>query len=482
VARRVEPAVVNINTEEVVKVTRRQRTPRSPQNPQNPQNPPDRNGDQREGLEDFFNRLPFFNAPDMPDQFTRNSLGSGVIVDPKGYIITNNHVVEGASKIRVSLQAGEEYTAKVIASDPLSDIAVIKIDGGGKTFPAARIGDARAMKVGDWVLAIGSPFGLEQTVTAGIVSATGRVFPEAQGGGSTAMLFNDYLQTDAAINPGNSGGPLVNMNGEVVGINTFISTTTRSSAGVGFAVPSHTFVNAYNQIIEKGKVTRGWLGVNMNFGMPFTPAMARYFGVKEGKGVLITGLSDEGGKAAETGPAAKAGIKAEDVVVELDGKKIASVQDLRLAVASTPPGRTVRVKLVRFGAEKTVEVTVGERRLEEQEARNPRGGFSFEEKEEETKPEIGLEFNDLPAQAAREAGISGGAVVTSVKAGSLAEEAALKEQDVIVAANGKPIAVARDLFTIIRDLRSGDAAVLKILRFGAGGGQPATYYTSITKP
>ena len=164
-------------------------------------------------MEDFFRRF-FNNNPNMPEQYTRRSLGSGVIVDPKGYIITNNHVVESATRVKVSLQGGQEFTAKVIAGDPLSDIAVIKIEQN-KDFPYAKIGDAKAAKVGDWVLAIGSPFGLEQTVTAGIVSATGRVFPDPTGS-TMATLFNDYLQTDAAINPGNSGGPLVNMSGEVI--------------------------------------------------------------------------------------------------------------------------------------------------------------------------------------------------------------------------------------------------------------------------
>src|SRR5206468_11129150 len=195
----------------------------------------------------------------------------------------------------------------------LSDIAVIKIDGA-KEFPYARIGAAKSMKVGDWVLAIGSRFGLDQTVTAGIISATGRVFPEPASE-SPSLRFNDYLQTDAAIKPGNSGGPLVSMNGEVVGINTFISTTTRANAGVGFAVPSHIFVNAYNQIADKGKVTRGYLGENMNL-QPFTPAMARFFGVKQGGGDLITGLSDDSGKDSDEGPAAHPGMKPEDVVVE----------------------------------------------------------------------------------------------------------------------------------------------------------------------
>jgi serine protease Do len=468
VAKLVEPAVVNINTEEVVRVNRR-----SPRN-----NAP---GD--DPMEDFFHR--FFNNPNMPnqpEQFTRRSLGSGVIVDPKGYIITNNHVVESASKIKVNVDGGKEYSAKVIATDPLSDIAVIKIEDQGD-FPFVKVGDAKRMKVGDWVLAVGSPFGLDQTVTAGIISATGRVFDS--GGGS--MLFNDYLQTDAAINPGNSGGPLVNMNGEVVGINSFISTSSRSNAGVGFAVPSHIFVNVYNQILEKGKFTRGWLGVNMNT-LPFTPEMAHYFGVKQGGGVLITGLSDEKGDASETGPAAKAGIKAEDVITEFDGKKIMTVQDLRLSVANTPPGRKVPVKLVRQGAEKALDVTVAERLLEARD--QDQGSLSFEDKEEQAKPEIGLSFDNVPQRMAQELDISGGALVLSVKPGSLAEDAGLEGQeqggaDIIVAANGKKITVAQDLLTIVKNLRVGEPVILKFIRVSrsqTGRVVPSTFYTSITKP
>lgn len=472
VARLVEPAVVNINTEAVVKrQTKRRETPERPE--------------REDPMEDFFRR--FFNNPNLPDNYTRQSLGSGVIVDPKGYIITNSHVVEGATKIKVSLKEGQQYTAQIIAADSLSDIAVIKIEGT-KELPFAKIGNAKALKVGDWVLAIGSPFGLEQTVTAGIISATGRVFPDASTAATTAMLFNDYLQTDAAINPGNSGGPLVNMNGEIVGINTFIQTTGRSNAGVGFAVPAHIFVNAYNQIMDKGKVTRGYIGVSMNT-FPFTPAMAQFFGVKQGAGVLITGLSDDSGKVADRGPAAQAGMKPEDVVVEFDSKKILSVQDLRLAVANTPPGRKAKVRVVRHGEEKELEVAVAERRLEDQEGE--KGAFSFEEKEEQPKPEIGLRFDTVPAQLAQELKISGGAIVEEVKPGSLAEEAGLAspdqgwETDIIVSANGKPISAAQDLFNLIKNLKTGETAVLKFLRVRRSAGassSAATFYTSITKP
>jgi len=277
------------------------------------------------------------------------------------------------------------------------------------------------------------------------------------------------------------------MNGEVIGINSFISTGGRSNpanAGVGFAVPSHIFVDVYNQILERGKVSRGWLGVNMNAGFPFTPAMADYFGVRQGSGVLITGLNDEKGNPSDTGPAARAGIKAEDVIIDFDGKKIMTVQDLRLAVANTMPGRKVNVKAVRFGTIKDFSVTVAERTLEENQTQQ--GGFSFEEKPE-SKPEIGMTIDNVPPQTARELNITGGAMVISVNPGSLAEEAGLRPRDqtgfdVIVAAGGKKIEVYQDMVNILKDLKSGQSTVLKILRFTAGSTTPSTYYTSLTKP
>ncbi len=473
VAKRTEPAVVNINTEEVVKVSRRRTTP----------------GDgQGEAPDDMFHRflpnLPNM-IPQMPEQFTRQSLGSGIIVDSKGYIITNHHVVDHATKIKVSIPGGKEYTAKVVGSDELSDIAVIKIDGD-KEFPVARIGDAKAMRVGDWVLAIGSPFGLDQTVTAGIISTTGRVFDlrDAQ----YNMLFNDYLQTDAAINPGNSGGPLVNMSGEVVGINSFISTRAQQNAGVGFAVPSHIFVNVYNQIVDKGKVQRGWLGVTMNT-LPFTEPMAKYFGVKQGGGVLITGLTNEDGDPAETGPAAVAGIKPEDVVIAFGGKAIFTVQDFRMTVANTPPGQKVQVKVIRHGEEKTFQVAVAERTIEAASAAKEKGGFSLEEKQEEVKPEIGLKVDDVTPDLAKSLPAPGGALVVSVSPGSLAEEAGLTGQDqgaadVIVQANGKKITSALDLLNVVKGLKSGDAVVVRFYRLQRGqkGIVASTFFTSLTKP
>ncbi len=469
-ANRVEPSVVNINTEEIV--TNRGQGLFQDNDPEDPMG---------ELYRRFFGRP----MPQMPEEQLRRSLGSGVIVDPKGYIMTNNHVVEGATKIKVSVPGGEEYTAKVIGSDPISDIAIIKITGK-KDFAYARIGNSKNVKVGDWVIAIGSPFGLEQSVTAGIISATGRTFEDGSGP-SIGAQFNDYLQTDAAINRGNSGGPLVNMNAEVVGINSFISTPTGASAGVGFAVPSHLFVKIYNQILQTGKVSRGWVGVSMN-SQPFTPEMAKFFGVKQGSGVLITQLSDEKGKTAETGPAAKAGVKPEDVVVEFDGKKITNNQDFRMAVADTPPGKQVKIKVVRQGQERNLDITVAERKLEEPE----KAQYSFEEKEEKPKTEIGLSFDTIPGNLMESLNISGGAYVVSVKPGSLADDAGLtgSEQggsgDVIVAANGKPINNPQDLLGIVKNLKSGEGVVLKFLRI-VGQDESRNFvsipnYTSIIKP
>ena len=476
VSKSVSPAVVNIDVEEIVSGQRGQG-----------------------GFAAPFDLGPlerFFGSPGAPSQMPdrmMQSLGSGVIVDSKGYIITNNHVIESATKIKVSVgDSHEEYIASVIGSDPVADIAVIKIEGS-RPFPYAKIGNSQSMKVGDWVVAIGSPFGMEQTVTAGIISATGRTFSSASLSEGPSV-FNDYLQTDAAINRGNSGGPLVNMSGEVVGINSFISTGSSfssGSAGIGFAVPSHVFVNIYNQILETGRFTRGWIGVSMNSPFPFTPALAEHFGVKQGTGVLVTQLVDEAGKSSDTaGPAAKAGIRPEDVIVEFDGSKIKDVQDFRMAVANTIPGKAVKVKVVRHGEEKVFDVVLAERKdreLERQQGRN--GGYSFEDEKAKPRAEIGLEFDNVPPRLARSMEISGGAHITSVKVGSLAEEAGLAGQDqrgasgdVIVAANGKPVTNRDDLLNIVRGVNSGDPIVIKFLRYYQDDNSTSLFYTSLIKP
>ena len=466
VTNSVSPAVVNINTEEIVSG--------------------------RQGGGAPFDLAPFerfFGSPAVPSPAPDRrvqSLGSGVIVDPKGYIITNNHVIENATKIRVTVgdDNSEEYIARVIGADSTGDIAVIKIEGSAP-FPYAKIGNSQSMKVGDWVVAIGSPFGLEQTVTAGIISATGRTFNEGQ------LAFNDYLQTDASINSGNSGGPLVNMSGEVVGINSFISTGSSfnsGSAGIGFAVPSHVFVKIYNQILETGRFARGWIGITMN-NYPFTPALAEFFGVKQGTGVLVTGLVDESAKPSDTaGPAAKAGIRPEDVIVEFDGAKIKDIQDFRMAVANTIPGKTVKVKIVRYGEEKVFDAVLAERTIDEasrQQGRND--GYSFEE--QKPKAEIGIDFDVVPQRLARAMNITGGAQITSVKPGSLADDAGFRGQpqrggngEVIVAINGKPVNTPNDLLDIVKEVKTGDAIVFKFLRYAQETNETSVSFTSLIKP
>lgn len=456
VANRAKPAVVNINTESTAS-----------------------DSDSSEMFRRFFDWP--FDLPQGPQ--LRRSLGSGVLVDPKGYIITNNHVVEGATKIKVRLMGGEEYTASFIGSDPISDIAVIKITRE-TPFPYAKIGNSRNMSVGDWVIAIGSPFELEQTVTAGIISAIGRTFENGSGPSNYSYL-NDYLQTDASINRGNSGGPLLNMNAEVVGINSFISTPSGANAGVGFSVPSHLFTRVYNQILQSGKVSRGFVGVLMN--PTFTPAMAKFFGVKQGSGVLITSLSNDEGDASGPGPAEKAGVQPEDVVIEFDGKKIMSRQDFVFAVAECPPGKNTKMKVVRGGQEKVLQITVGERHFKELEETK----YAFDESDTKAKPELGLTIDTIPSRVVKMSNVSEGAYVFSVKPGSLAYDAGLSEGgqsgpgDIIVAVNGKPVTSPQDLSDYVKSLKSGDSMVLKFMRPVRQSGTKLEFgplYTSLVKP
>ena len=350
IARQLEPSVVNINTETTLKNPHKRMMPGAPPDDQNPGG-----GDEDNPFQDFFNRF-FGGQPGGGGQgggqfggqgdMRERSLGSGVIVDPKGYILTNNHVVDKADKIRVNLMGDPEtvtYTATVIGTDAETDLAVIKIDAK-KPLPAAKLGNSDAMNVGDWVLAIGSPFGLNETVTAGIVSAIGRnIVPNRQ--------FESFIQTDAAINPGNSGGPLVNMNGEIIGINTAIYTSGGGYQGVGFAMPSNTVVNVYNQLIGPDhKVSRGSIGVQFN-AVP-NPAVARVYGVNSG--VTIASITPNG-------PAEKAGLKTGDTIVSVNGKPVKNGDELVAEISSLKPGTQAKLGYIRAGKEQTVEVTIADR-------------------------------------------------------------------------------------------------------------------------
>ncbi len=483
VVEQVRPAVVNISTTAVIRS--RQRTQRGAPG----EDPRNFFGDQ------FWERFFGPQAPQAPQDRKANSLGSGVIVDAEGYILTNDHVIatvrnrdggqQIADKIEVTLYNGETYVARVVGEDPESDLAVLKIDAT-KPLPFAKVGSTSKMQVGDWVLAIGDPFGVGQTVTSGIVSATGRVVPNSS-------IFGDYIQTDAAINPGNSGGPLVNMSGEIVGINSFIFTRSGGSQGVGFAIPSSVFVNSYNQIITKGKIERGWLGVSMNI-YEMTSEMARYFGVsgedsagiKDGDGVLVTQLIDEKGEPGEDGPAYKAGVRSGDVIVKFGKREIETIHDLRSAVANTPPGEKQSVIVVRKGVVQDLAVVLAERTLEQQ-ARSEDEGLSFEErrKEERTK-EIGLEFETLKQQDADKMGLEDeqGVRILEVAVGSLADDAGLRAGQVITHVNGDPVQTAQDLYNGINSMSSNQGVILRIVWVNPQDSQrrKAIAYTSFIKP
>ena len=482
VAGIIEPAVVNISTQSIIETSGRQ----------NPH---------PEALRDFFGDEfweRFFGGPNGgPTRQKRDSLGSGVIVDEKGYILTNYHVTAPiperngsarrlADRIDVQLQNGSTYEAKIVGVDPESDLAVLKIDAK-KPLPYAKIGDSAALQVGDWVIAVGSPFGFQQTVTAGIVSATKRVVPGTQS-------FGDYIQTDAAINPGNSGGPLVNLKGEVIGINSFITTRTGQFAGIGFAIPSVVFLNSYNQLITEGKIQRGWLGVSMNQ-LPMTPELAQFFGVagkdaqgiKDGDGVLVTQLIGEDGQPSDSGPAAEAGIRPEDVIVKFGDHEIEDLWDLRTAVANTAPGKTVPVILVRKGQVIHADVRLAERMIEEKQ-RAENEGLSFEdEPEEQEKPkEIGLEFQTLTSKDAadRSLGDEKGVLILAVTPGSLADDAGLDTDTIVTHVNGKAVQTAQGFKDAVTSVPSGQGVVLRVVysRQTQRGAQKFVDFTSFVKP
>ena len=435
---------------------------------------------QPDGFRDFFgdqfNR--FFDQ--QPREQKVVSGGSGVIVDSTGYILTNHHVVAQGEKITVKLADGQTYQAAIVGQDRASDLAVLKVDAED-SLPYAKVGDSSRLGVGDWVIAIGSPFGLDQTVTVGIVSAAERVVQTG--------IFGYYIQTDASINRGNSGGPLVNMRGEVVGINTFISSTSGAHQGVGFAVPSTVFVNSYNQLIDKGKIERGWLGVSMNL-LPLDEVTADYFGVsgsdsnglRDGDGVLVTQLIDEEGNAAETGPAYRAGVRPEDVIVSFANREIESIWDLRVAVANTPPGESVPLVVVRHGEVLRLEVQLDERTIETHRQEEDEGVHLDERKARNRDKEIGLEVRTLTRNDRDRLDLDDerGVLILDVTAGSLGDNAGLRKGQVITHINGKAVNSVGDLQDIIQTLPTGAGIVVRLIAFQ--GRDRSIVYTSFSKP
>jgi serine protease Do len=369
------------------------------------------------------------NAPERRQQ----GVGSGFIMSKEGYILTNNHVVEDADQIKVKLAGGKEFDGKVVGRDPKTDLALVKI--AGDDLQPLKLGNSDDLKVGNWVVAVGSPFGLEQTVTAGIVSAKGRVI----GSGP----YDNFIQTDASINPGNSGGPLINLQGEVVGINTAI---IASGQGIGFAIPINMAKEIAPQLQKRGHVTRGLLGVAIQ---DVTPELAKSLGLKESKGALVS-------QVVPGGPADKAGIEQGDVIVNFDGKTVGDSKDLPRIVASMPVGKTVTVKLLRDGKEVERQAKVGE--MEEENtsaaAKSP------------IHPSLGVTVQNLTPQIARELGLkkSAGVVVTGVEPGSPAAEAMIQVGDVIQAVNRKPVKDVDDFVKIVEKAKGGGSLLLLVHR------------------
>ena len=374
----------------------------------------------------------------------QHGLGSGVIVTKDGYILTNNHVVDGAEEVKVTLQDSRDFTAKVIGRDPKSDVAVIKIDA--KDLPTVPMADSDKVQVGDIVLAIGNPFGVGQTVTTGIVSATGR-------GDLGIEDYEDFIQTDAAINPGNSGGALVDVEGRLIGINTAIFSRTGGNQGIGFAVPSGLARNVMDSLIKDGHVIRGYLGVMIQ---DVTPALAKEFKLKDASGALI-------GDVVAKGPADKAGFKDGDVVLEFNGKKVIDSRRLRLAVGETKPGTTVPVKLLRDGASKTVEVTVQALPGTEDLAKNN----TPDDKDNGTLNGVGV--TDLDQQSREQLKVPNhikGVVVTEVQPDSPAAEAGLKQGDIIQEINKHPVKTAEEAIRLTEHSKDK----VSLLRIWSKGG------------
>jgi serine protease Do len=409
--------------------------------------------------------LDFFHSPHR----RRHGEGSGVLVDAAGYILTNNHVIDEAATIRVRLYDGRTFTPRKIGVDSETDLAVLKIMDAAP-FPYAKIGDSDALKVGDWVLAIGSPFGLEQSVTAGIISAKDRTTegPNAN--------FQQFLQTDAAINPGNSGGPLVNLRGEVVGINSQISTSTGVYNGVGFAIPASIAVGIYNQLVTRGKVERGWLGIMLD---EVRPEIARVYGLAEPRGALI---HDVVGKES---PAGQAGLRSADVIIEYDGHPVRDQRHLTRLVAATEIGRTVPVKIMRDGHELTVQVKIAPRRSFDS-PKPSDDAFDNQEpaRHRRRRAELGLKLAPLSSQVASglNLDVSQGVLVSEVEEGSLASELGLQPQDVILRFNRQPIRSLEQLQDSIKDLRAGDDIVLEVIGPRRKLGQPGRTVLSMVVP
>ena len=468
-AKKLEPSVVYITADFTQKV--------AAENPhkRGDQQTPDSGDDGMDLFRHFFRGGPTGDLPQRP--FRQEQSGTGFVVDKNGYIITNNHVIAKVDHIKVKLHNGDtgEYRARVVGFDSETDLAVIKIDPRGPLVPVT-IGNSDAVQVGDWAVAIGSPFGLDASVTAGIVSALGRDI----GGG--AMQLQRFIQTDAAINPGNSGGPLLNIRGEVIGVNTMIATQSGGYQGIGFALPINMVARVYNDVIRTGRVTRGSIGVQWQKA-DNKPELFRALGSKPG--VLVNVVKKDG-------PADKAGIKVEDIITAMNGTPVKDGDDLVARVADTPIGTSVSLTVDRDGKTMDFKVTIMDRAEVWAEVLkdDPRFENSRPDPDEPGKPEttqqykFGMKLHALTDAERTAMGLEGkgGLVIRSVDPGSFAEDIGLFEKDVILAINRKPVSTVEDVIKIQSSLKAGDAVAFHVMRATPGVRGHAPQWTSFFVP
>ncbi len=429
IAKKQNPAVVNIST----KTKRKSRAPRPQRDPRAP-------GGQ-DPFQDFYDK--FFGDRDR-DRKPRSGMGSGFIIDKDGHILTNNHVIDGADEIVVLIQDGnngeKEYSAKLVGTDSKTDIALIKLDlkkEDRKNFPTLSLGDSDKLEVGEWVVAIGNPFGLSHTVTVGVVSAKERNI----GSGP----YDEFIQTDASINPGNSGGPLMNIKGEVIGINTaIISGNTGGNVGIGFAIPINVAKGILKELKEKGTVTRGWLGVMIQ---KITPDLAESFKLDRTEGALV-------GDVIPNSPAEKAGIKRGDVIVKFDRQEVRTMEALPKIVGSTPPGKAVKVEVIRDGKKKVLDVTIAV--------------LKDEKVKVAALDPLGIQVQDITPDIAQSLKLEGveGVLISDVTPGEAGEEAGLKRGDIITEVKRNKVKNTADYNRVLRKLKRGDTALMLIKRGG----------------
>jgi len=434
IAKKLDPAVVNVSTKSKIEKTHRNFRPPGGGRP----GPGQRRSP--DSFRDFYDK--FFG--ERPNQKPKRGMGSGFVIDKEGHILTNNHVIEGAEEIIVSLEDGgseKEYTATLIGADTKTDIALIKInrdENTPKEFPFLRLGSSEHLEVGEWVVAIGNPFGLSHTVTVGVVSALGRSIG--------AGPYDEFIQTDASINPGNSGGPLINIEGEVIGINTaIISGNSGGNVGIGFAIPINIAKGILKDLKEKGTVTRGWLGVMIQ---KITPELAKSFGLNQSEGALV-------GDVIPDGPAFKGGVKRGDVIVRFDGKEVKNMEDLPKIVAATTPNSVVNVEIVREGSPKTLSI-----KIETLTDKQPTVLAK-------TDP-LGMQVQEITPELAKSLQLKDdqGVLVSDVTPGNSAAESGIRRGDVISEMNRNPITNMKDYQRLSGSVKTGDSVLFLVKRGG----------------